>query len=146
VLEPRDTVPRRNAEGQQLDVSISRAEAEQEASTGKVVDDARVLRQAERVIQRGQGHRRPEADRLGLARQGSQQDERRGEVSVARQVMLAHPCRVQTGVLGGDDRFDQQLQLGRRFGRAPPERLRRQRPDSEPDPGRHPRITRWPVG
>ena len=104
LLEARDAVVERGAEGRELHVVPARAEPQDEPAAGDLVDRGRLLREHERRVERGRGDQRSQRDPIGGLGEGRQGRPRLPwsaalAARVPVQQVVAHPDRVEAHLL-----------------------------------------------
>ena len=91
------------AQAHELVGTVARADAQHDAAIGKDVDEARVLDDADRIVERQRDHARGELDAAGLRREiGHVGEAVRHDAVAGREMMLGDPGRVVAQALGLD--------------------------------------------
>ena len=118
------------AEPRELDLRPSEAEAQDQPPVAQQLDRRRILRQAERMVHRGEDDARAELDPRRRLRKRRADDEERGHVPVIDEVVLGRPHRREAEPLRLDRQPDGLVVGARPVGLARPE-LRAEESEAE---------------
>lgn len=99
--------------------SIAKTDAEPQPAAGDHVNEGGVLRQPQRMMERGEQNERADRDPPRPRRDGGECGHDRREISVVREVMLGNPNRIEAGLLGVFDLSKHlRIELSKAEGRA----------------------------
>jgi hypothetical protein len=144
--QPGDPLAAVRPEALELDVAVAGAEPEDEPAAAELVDDRRLLGEADRVPHGGEEDVGADGDALGPLGDGGQGDQRRGEVAVGAEVVLAGPHGVEAVLLGEDGVLHDVAQRPVVAGGAGVGGVGREAAQPERQPGLHRTAMRGRVG